>query len=81
MKVQLIQGQFSAKDAIEIITKMISVKIKFQEGKIESSHTEEDVKMREQRIKSLQRDLFEARQFIESQGKSVSLDSTISLTK
>ena len=34
MKIQLIQGQFTGKDAITIITKMIDVKIKFQEEKL-----------------------------------------------
>ncbi len=81
MKVQLIQGQFSSKDAIDIITRMIAIKIKFQESKIESSHAEEDVKMRENRIKALQKDLYEARKFIEAQGKYISMDSVINLNK
>lgn len=79
MKIHLIQGQFTGKDALDIITKMINVKIKFQEEKIESSHTEEDVKMRETRIKSLQKELYESRKFIESHGDKVSLESEINL--
>lgn len=81
MKVQLILGQFNEKDAITILTKMIAVKIKFQEEKIERAHNEEDVKMRENRIKSLQKDLYEARQFIEQHGKTVAMESIITLTK
>ena len=59
---------------------MIAVKIKFQEGKIERTDSEEDVKMRENRIKSLQKDLYEARQFIEQQGRTVAMESVINLT-
>ncbi|MBC7628927.1 MAG: hypothetical protein H7254_16730, partial [Ferruginibacter sp.] len=51
MNIQLIQGQFSANEAIEIITQMIQVKIKFQENKINNTHGEEATKMREKRIK------------------------------
>lgn len=59
---------------------MFAVKIKFQEGKIERTPSEEDVKMRENRIKSLQKDLYEARQFIEQQGRTVAMESIINLT-
>ena len=58
MKIHLIKGQFSSKDALDIITKMINIKIKFQEEKIENSHNEEDIKMRETRIKILQNYLY-----------------------
>ena len=64
MNIQLIQGQFAPQEAIDIITKMIHVKIKFHEEKITSSSSEEDVKMREQRIKNLQKELFNLREFI-----------------
>ena len=56
MTIQLIQGQFSANEAIEIITKMVHVKIKFHEDKIHSNANEEDIKMRERRIKQLQKE-------------------------
>jgi len=79
MKIHLIQGQFTGKDALDIITKMINVKIKFQEEKIESAHNEEDIKMREMRIKSLQKELYESRKFIEMHGDKVSLESEINL--
>lgn len=79
MTIHLIKGQFSGKDALDIITKMINVKIKFQEEKIESSHNEEDIKMRESRIKSLQKELFETRKFIETKGNKISLECDIKL--
>jgi len=81
MKIHLIKGQFSGKDAISIITKMIDVKIKFQEEKIKNSDNEEDVKMRETRIKTLQKELFESRILIEANGDSVSIESEIVLSE
>ncbi len=79
MKINLIHGHFKASDAISIITKMIDVKIKFQEEKIKDSDNEEDVKMRENRIKALQKDLYESRKWIERHGDNVSLHSEINL--
>lgn len=71
---QLIQGQFTAQEALDIITQMINVKIKFHENKINNSHAEEDIKMREKRIKQLQQELQESRDYIQKQGKNIALD-------
>ncbi|MDO9001202.1 MAG: hypothetical protein Q7W45_15670 [Bacteroidota bacterium] len=79
MKIHLIKGQFTSKDAITIITKMIDVKIKFQEEKIKSSDNEEDIKMRENRIKTLQKELYESRKLIELKGDTVSIESEVNL--
>jgi SPX domain protein involved in polyphosphate accumulation len=79
MEVQLIQGQFSNKDALEIITQMIHVKIKFHEDKITGESSEEDIKMREKRIKQLQKDLYEFRQFIERNEKPLNINAVIKL--
>lgn len=68
MNIQLIQGQFSGKDALDIITKMMHVKIKYHEEKIQHSSNEEDIKMRETKIKRLQKDLFEAKHYIDKAG-------------
>lgn len=77
MTIQLIQGQFLDKDALDIITQMIHVKIKFHEGKINSDSNEEDIKMREKRIKQLQKDLYEFRQFVEHGKSPLYINSTI----
>jgi hypothetical protein len=79
MNIPLIQGQFNAKDATDLITQLIHVKIKFHEGKINHASSEEDIKMREQRIKQLQKDLYEARLFLE--GESIGLEATIRLSR
>jgi hypothetical protein len=59
MSIQLIKGSFEASEASEIIKKMIQVKIKFHEQKINHLSIEEDIKFREGRIKQLQKDLLE----------------------
>lgn len=79
MKIHVIQGNFNPQDAILIITKMIDVKIKFLEEKIKSADNEEDVKMRENRIKSLQKELDDSRKRIEELGQNVSIHSELTI--
>ena len=57
---------------------MIHVKIKYHEDKIKICQNEEDVKMREKKIKFLQRELSEAREYIEKNGQ-IKLTSQITL--
>ena len=80
MNIQLMQGQFSAQDAIDIITQLISVKIKFHEKKIEANDGEEATKMREKRIKDLQKDLQNIREYVLANGKSISIESVLHLS-
>ena len=80
MTIQLIQGQFTPSEAIEIITQMINVKIKYHENKIAANSKEEDIKRRETKIKQLQKELFEARQEIFSKKQTLSIDATIKVT-
>ena len=79
MKIQLIEGHFSVKDATEIITQMLHVKIKFHENKIDNSDNEEDVKMREKKIHLLQKNLFEVRKIVELKGEGVNLNAEIEI--
>lgn len=79
MVLHLVEGQFSTIEAIEIITQMIHVKIKYHENKIRSNHNEEDIKMREKKIKLLQKELSEARNHIERNGESIKLSGQITL--
>lgn len=81
MNIQLIQGNFNAKDALAIITQMIQVKIKFHEGKISNNNNEEDIKFREAKIKKLQKDLFEIRNFIDDSGVNINIQSEIHLSQ
>jgi hypothetical protein len=59
---------------------MIHVKISFHEEKIRDAKTEEDVKMRESRIRQLQRDLYEIRNQLQSRTEAVDLAAQIELT-
>ena len=79
MELHLIDGQFSVTDAIAILTQLTEVKIKYHENKIKSSHNEEDIKMRERKIKKLQKELAESRDYIRNQTSNISINSTINL--
>lgn len=79
MNIQLINGNFSDKDALDLLTQMIHIKIKFHEGKIAGDANEEDIKMRERRIKELQKDLYEIRQHVSGKHNSVNLHAEISI--
>ncbi|MBN8701781.1 MAG: hypothetical protein J0M08_01865 [Bacteroidetes bacterium] len=81
MKIKLIQGAFGKEDAVSLLTQIIHVKIKFHENKIQKSHNEEDIKMRESRIKQLQKELYELRSAVNSITGIVYLDSTIEVGK
>ena len=65
MDLQLLKGTYTKQEALGLLAKLIDVKIKFQEEKIKNTDNEEDVKMRETRIKELQKNLYEARVYIE----------------
>lgn len=80
MNIQLIQGQFNTKDAIDIITQMIHVKVKYHENKISNTLNEEDIKFCETKIKRLQKDLFEIRKFVEECGVRMNIQSEIILS-
>ncbi|MBB3837462.1 hypothetical protein FHS57_001456 [Runella defluvii] len=62
MNIQLLNGHFSSLEAIDLLAQFVQVKVRFHENKIEKSQNEEDIKMREKRIKQLQQDFFEAKQ-------------------
>jgi hypothetical protein len=62
--INLLQGSFSKNDALNLIDALLKVKIQYHEQKIVTDANEEDIKMREQRIKQLQDDLQLARNSI-----------------
>ena len=76
MQLQLINGQFSSDEIMDIVTKMIQVKINFHEQKISKSDAEEDIKQREKKIKTLQESLQALR--VQLRGKNnISLDGQL----
>lgn len=79
MNIQLIQGQFDRKEAIDIVTQMIHIKIKYHETKITLNSLEEDIKNREIKIKKLQKDLHEVRSMMLSKTESLQLTAAITI--
>jgi len=79
MTIQLLEGEFSANDGLELIAKMIEVKIKFHESKISKSQQEEDIKSRENKIKALQNSLYDARIYLNSKNDSVEIKSSLNI--
>jgi hypothetical protein len=80
MKINLVTGQFKKKDAIDLISHLIHVKIQFHEKNIDKNDNEDDIKMREKRIIQLQKDLFEARKYIDQNTeREISLEVEIKL--
>ncbi|MEO6282414.1 MAG: hypothetical protein ABIO93_03440 [Dyadobacter sp.] len=66
MTIQLVKGEFPASDAMELISQLVQVKIKYHEQKISSDMNEEDIKSREKKIKKLQDDLSEMKKYVQS---------------
>lgn len=50
------KGAFSGPELLALLEPMVQTKIRFNESKIDAAATEEDIKMREARIKQLQQD-------------------------
>jgi hypothetical protein len=80
MNLKLIQGQFQAIDLLTILTQMVEVKIKYHERQIAKNSNEEDIKSRESKIKFLQNELMEARNFILQQNGNIQVEATIQMT-
>lgn len=78
MVIQLMQGQFKPTEAVEIISQMIDIKIKYQESKITASCSEEDIKNRESKIIRLQKELSDAKNSILSKNEELNIDASIS---
>ncbi len=79
MELQLIDGAFSPTEIMDILTQLFHVKIKFHEDKVKNSKNEEDIKMRERKIKLLQKNLDEARVYIKRQNKDFHVESKINI--
>jgi DNA replication protein DnaD len=79
--IQLFDGSFESQEAIDLLTQMVHVKIKYHEAKISSLSNEEDVKMRENRIKLLQNELLELRDFIEKTPGKIKVSGELTLNQ
>lgn len=81
MNITLIKGSYAASEALELVGKMIADKIRFQESKISKSCNEEDIKMREGRIKALQNEFAIIRSTIGTNAGMVAVNSTIEINQ
>ncbi len=79
MNIQLMHGHFSKADSLDLITQMIHVKIRYHENKIKASSNEEDTKMRETKIKRLQKDLYDLKKLLDAKNDVVSITSQIEI--
>ena len=80
MKMQLINGEFTQSETLELITQMVQVKIKFLENKIHNSQNEEDIKTKESKIIALQNKVSELRNHIASNFENKKLFSEIEIS-
>lgn len=79
MNIQLIKGNYDSKEAFELISRLVQVKIDFHEKQIASGQSEEDIKMRERRIKELQDELMQARERLGAEHQRINLEGSIHL--
>ena len=81
MNIELIKGTYPINEGLDLILKMIEVKIRYHEKKIDRLDNEEDMKMREQRIKQLQNDAMRIRtQFKASAESARKMSASIQLS-
>ncbi|MFM2201064.1 MAG: hypothetical protein RL040_264 [Bacteroidota bacterium] len=79
LQVRLADGIFHSGDAASIIRGVIEVKVKFHEDKISRLSDVEEIKMREQRIKELQRMQSHIQDWLKAHGEQTNLELTLSV--
>jgi len=79
MDIQLFSGAFKSKDALDLITQMIQVKIKYHENMIDNMTNEDDIKFRESKIKSLYNTLQDFKNNTALQKENIEIDSLIKI--
>lgn len=79
MLIQLIEGKFNSKDALDLLSQMINVKIRYYESKISINSSEEDIKSCESKIIKLQNELFELRSTIDSTSENLIIEGIIKI--
>ena len=79
INVKLIDGAFTPADATSILRRMFEVKVKFHEEKISRLSNMEEIKMRENRIKELQRMQSNIQEWLKTHGDLANLELTLSV--
>lgn len=78
-KTELISGSFSKEDALELISGIVALKINYHEKMIDRTANEEDIKMRENRIRKLQDELADFRRTLSQKNEPVALSASLSI--
>jgi hypothetical protein len=73
----LLHGVFSPKEALDLLTQLVEVKIRFHEEKMKGLTEVEDLKMREKRIQTLQSELHALRASINPYEGAIKLTSMV----
>jgi hypothetical protein len=79
MNIHLKLGQFKPKEAIQIVTEIIHLNIKHQEGLLKYQRRASDIARIESIIKGLKKSLYEFKRHIEAKGKDFNLNSLIEM--
>lgn len=79
--IPLINSVYNFKDALELITHLIHIKIRYHQHRLQVKEKSEVVRMRENEIRQLQRELFEVTQLIHQNDQKVTIEVTIHISK
>ena len=79
MQIQLIEGDFSKADTLELVSQMIQVKIRYHEKSIQKNSSEEDIKYRESKIKFLQDELLHLKEELNKSMNNSHIHATITI--
>jgi Iap family predicted aminopeptidase len=81
MIIQPINGYFNKHDTIDIISKIITIKIQYHEEKMKLSKSQKFIEVSELRILQLQKDLYNFKKYIEIYDRVIYMQSTIVLSE
>jgi len=79
MQINLVDGQFDVAEGLSLISRLVEVKIRFHEEKINSLSAEEDIKMRENRVQKLQKQLEDLRGQLNGKAIKLQIKSEINI--
>jgi peptidoglycan hydrolase CwlO-like protein len=79
MNLSILNGHFKKQDAIALLTQMVHIKIAFHESSITDASMIEEIKMHENRIKQLQKELQDVRNEINAVDGHIDLKGLIEI--
>ena len=74
-------GNFTREEAIELLTRVVSIQIKLHEGKMHSYARSEDIISHRMYIDHLQKELYNIRQLLDKSPNTVQLNSELTIQK